>query len=60
MDKARALVPADAPKGCAAGAAAQTALARIDSDLAALLPAQPNERIVYRCTKGRLEPRDPR
>jgi len=59
MEKARAFTTDDVPKGCAAGTAAHTAIARIDSDLATLLPAQPNERIVYRCTKGRLEPSEP-
>ncbi|MET0248765.1 MAG: serine protease [Sphingobium sp.] len=59
MEKARALIKADALKGCAADPAARTAIAGVEGELSALLPAQPNERIVYRCTKGRLEPRDP-
>ena len=34
-------------------------IAALRSDLASLLPAQPNERLVYHCRKGRLAPPDP-
>ncbi len=59
MDKARALAK-DAPvKGCTADSAALTQLATLQSGLTALLPAQPNERLVYHCLKGRLTPASP-
>ena len=57
MAKARALVQ-DKPalKGCGSDSGARAAIARLESDLMPLLPGAPNERIVYRCQKGRLTP----
>ena len=42
--------------GCSAEPEALARIATLQSDLTALLPAQPNERIVYHCQKGRLAP----
>lgn len=58
MDKARALAKENAVKGCAADPAALAKVAALQQGLAALLPAQSNERLVYHCQKGRLEPRE--
>jgi len=55
MAKARAL-GGGAIKGCAGDPALLGKIASLQNDLAALLPAQPNERIVYHCQKGRLTP----
>lgn len=63
MDKARALLKTGSDKGSAKGCGADAdrlgRIATLQSDLTALLPAQPNERIVYHCQKGRLAPADP-
>ena len=45
-------------KGCGSDADLLRKIATLRSDAAALLPAQPNERIVYHCQKGRLAPAD--
>ncbi|MDI1294362.1 MAG: serine protease, partial [bacterium] len=58
MDKARALLKDKPIKGCASDPAMLGRIATLQSDLSALLPAQPNERLVYHCQKGRLVPRD--
>jgi hypothetical protein len=58
MEKARALASENGVKGCTADAAAQAKIAALQPGLAALLPAQPNERLVYRCQKGLLTPKD--
>lgn len=59
MGKARALLKDKPVKGCSSDPDRLTGVASLQSDLAALLPAQPNERIVYHCQKGRLAPADP-
>lgn len=59
MDKLRALLKDQPAAGCGADPALLARIARIGDDAAALLPATPNERIVYHCQKGRLAPRDP-
>jgi hypothetical protein len=63
MDKLRALVKDGAGKppvkGCGADAEHLSRIASIGTDMAALLPAQPNERLIYHCQKGRLAPVDP-
>ena len=59
MDKVRALTKGKAFKGCGGDADLLTRVASLRSDVSALLPAQPNERIVYHCQKGRLAPADP-
>jgi hypothetical protein len=57
MAKARAL--GNGPiKGCSGDSALLGKIAALHNDLAAMLPAQPNERIVYHCQKGRLAPPD--
>lgn len=58
MDKARALASENTVKGCTSDPAALAKIAALQSGLAALLPAQPNERLVYRCQKGLLAPKD--
>ncbi|MFZ2997603.1 MAG: serine protease [Sphingobium sp.] len=59
MDKLRALI-ADKPlPACGGGADALARIAALRSDVTALVPAQPNERIIYHCQKGRLAPVDP-
>lgn len=59
IGKAQALSQ-DAPvKGCSGEAAFQSKIAALQSNLRAILPAQPNERLTYRCQKGRLTPPDP-
>lgn len=58
MEKVRALTKDKAFKGCGGGDLL-TRIASLRSDVSALLPAQPNERIVYHCQKGRLAPADP-
>ena len=55
MAKARAL-GGGVIKGCGGDSALLGKIAGLRDDLAALLPAQPNERIVYHCQKGRLTP----
>ena len=57
MAKARALQNGPI-KGCGSDSALLAKIASVQSDLTALLPAQPNERIVYHCQKGRLAPSD--
>lgn len=57
MEKIRALTKDKAVKGC--GGETLTQVAALGDGIAALLPAQPNERIVYHCQKGRLAPVDP-
>ena len=59
MDKARALVKDMSVKGCGADSDRLARISALRSDLSALLPAQPNERLVYRCQKGRLTPAGP-
>ncbi|HEX7821358.1 MAG TPA: trypsin-like peptidase domain-containing protein [Sphingobium sp.] len=39
--------------GCSAEPAKLEALTRMEADIRALLPPEPNERLVYRCTPGR-------
>lgn len=56
MDKARALIAQKPVQGCSAKPENLARIAALQSDLAALVPAQPNERIVYHCQKGRLAP----
>ncbi|MBS47454.1 MULTISPECIES: S1C family serine protease [Sphingobium] len=58
MEKLRALVKDKPIKGCGSDADLLRKIATLRSDAAALLPAQPNERIVYHCQKGRLAPAD--
>jgi hypothetical protein len=58
MEKLRALAK-DAPaKTCGTDAALLGKIAALQSDLSAALPAQPNERLVYHCQKGRLAPKE--
>lgn len=59
MDKARALLKDGPIKECGNNPDLLARIASLRSDLAALLPAQPNERLVYRCRKGRLASADP-
>ncbi|NIJ15117.1 S1C family serine protease [Sphingobium vermicomposti] len=59
MEKARALSKDVPAKGCGANPDRLASIASLRSDLSALLPAQPNERLVYHCRKGRLAPSDP-
>jgi hypothetical protein len=59
MDKVRAFTKDKPVKGCGADADLLARIAALRNDVAALLPAQPNERIVYHCQKGRLAPADP-
>ncbi|OAN55625.1 S1C family serine protease [Sphingobium sp. TCM1] len=59
MGKARALLRDGPIKGCGADSGRLARIATLQSDMTALLPPQPNERIVYHCQKGRLAPADP-
>ncbi|SER94568.1 S1C family serine protease [Sphingobium sp. YR768] len=59
MDKIRALQKDGPIKGCGSDSERLTRIAALQSDMTALLPAQPNERIIYHCQKGRLAPADP-
>jgi hypothetical protein len=59
MDKARALLKDGPVKACSSESDLLGRIAGLRSDLASLLPAQPNERLVYHCRKGRLAPVDP-
>ena len=63
MDKARALLAEGTGKGPIKGCGSESELlsriATYQNDVTALLPPQPNERIVYHCQKGRLAPADP-
>lgn len=59
MAKARALLKDGPIRSCGSDPALQSRIASLQSDLSALLPAQPNERLVYHCQKGRLTPTDP-
>lgn len=59
MDKARALLKGDPAQACGGEPDRLARIATLQSDLTALVPAQPNERIVYHCQKGRLAPVDP-
>lgn len=56
MDKARALIPEKKPRACGTNPENLASIAALQADLAALVPAQPNERIIYHCQKGRLAP----
>ena len=58
MDKVRALAKDGPIRSCGEDGALQAKIASLQSNLAALLPAQPNERLVYHCQKGRLTPSD--
>ncbi len=58
MDKVHALLKDKPIRGCGNDPDLLARIAALRSDLAALLPAQPNERLVYRCQKGRLTPPD--
>jgi len=58
MAKARALLKNGPIRRCGSDSALLAKIASLQTDLAALLPAQPNERIVYHCQKGRLAPPD--
>ncbi|EZP72808.1 Peptidase S1 [Sphingomonas paucimobilis] len=58
MDKARAFLKDGPAKACGTDPGLLAKIASLRSDLASLLPAQPNERLVYHCTKGRLSPGD--
>ncbi|WP_340264869.1 S1C family serine protease [Sphingobium mellinum] len=58
MDKVRELVKDRPIRTCGTDQALQSKIASLKSDLGALLPAQPNERLVYHCGKGRLAPPD--
>jgi hypothetical protein len=59
MDKARALLKDGPIRACGSDSHLLGRIAGLRSGLAALLPAQPNERLVYHCRKGRLAPPDP-
>ncbi len=59
MDKARELTRDKPAPACSKEPDSLAAEARLQSDLSAIVSAQPNERIVYRCQKGRLAPVDP-
>ncbi|MET0370941.1 MAG: serine protease [Sphingobium sp.] len=56
MAKARALQKDGPPKTCGTDPEALAAGARLQADLLPLLATPPNERLVYRCQKGRLAP----
>lgn len=56
MAKVRALAKDVPEKGCSTDPARLAGIAALQGDLTALLPAQPNERLSYRCQKGRLTP----
>ena len=58
MAKARALTAEKPVRSCGGDADMLGRIAALQSDIAALVPAQPNERIVYHCQKGRLAPPD--
>lgn len=58
MEKARALLDGQPIRGCGHDSALLAKIASFQSGLAPLLPAQPNERLVYHCQKGRLTPPD--
>ncbi len=60
MDKARALVTATKAGRCSTDPAQRTALATLQSDIISMLPAQPNERLIHHCQKGRLTPAETR
>ena len=55
LDKAREIRARDSQNGCAADPAALAALRDRQEALRAILPAQPNERLMYACSAGRLE-----
>ena len=59
MAKARALVGDKPIPACGSNPEALARIAALQSHIAAIVPAQPNERIVYHCQKGRLAPVDP-
>ncbi len=59
MAKAHALLKDGPIKACGSNPDLLARIASLRSDVATLLPAQPNERLVYRCRKGRLAPADP-
>lgn len=59
MEKARALTKDKPIKGCGSDPDLLGRIAALQSGVATLIPAQPNERIVYHCQKGRLAPADP-
>ncbi len=59
IDKVHALTKGKPVKGCGADRDLLARIATIQTEAAALLPAQPNEQIVYHCQKGRLAPADP-
>lgn len=58
MDKVRALLKDGPSKGCTSDDGAQRKIATLQSDIMAILPGQPNERLVYHCQKGLLAPKD--
>lgn len=59
MEKVRALLKAGPVRGCGNDSARLARIASLQTELSALLPAQPNERLVYHCQKGRLAPSEP-
>jgi hypothetical protein len=52
LDKARALRATLSWAGCSADPGRLAELARLQGEIAALLPPQPNERLIYRCAPG--------
>lgn len=58
MDKVQALIGGKPVKECSSAPETLTRITALQSDLAAMPPAQPNERLVYHCQKGRLAPID--
>lgn len=59
MAKIRALAKDGPIKGCGGDSDRLGRIATLQTDLRALLPPQPNERLVYHCQKGRLSPAEP-
>lgn len=53
MDQARAIQAKLSVKGCTADPAALGKLQQMQGQVRAILPAQPNERLVYQCAKGK-------
>ncbi|RVT43255.1 S1C family serine protease [Sphingobium algorifonticola] len=56
LERARAIRARTDAGACTSDASALAGLARMQNDLRALLPLQPNERLVYQCGKGIAAP----
>jgi hypothetical protein len=59
LDQAREIRARYKEGACTSDPAAMQQIAKMQSEIAALLPSQPNEKLVYQCAKGKLPEAQP-